>query len=65
MDPEIIMYDCLMYINREKQSPPAHSENYLKALETVGYIKRDWENTYLTEAGKNNLARLMAKFQTW
>lgn len=65
MDPEEIMYEVLKYINRESQEPPAHSETFLKALETLGYIKKDWDKTYLTEAGKNNLNRLSRKFETW
>lgn len=56
---EKVLKNVLSKIGTGKEYDAAPDKEYLKALETIGYIKMGWENT-LTEMGRNTLSRLQS-----
>lgn len=62
---EKVLYNVLKAIkNRGSGRDQAPDENYLKALETIGLITIDWDNS-LTSFGTSILSTLSDKLEKW
>lgn len=61
---EKILYNTLKAIGTGKEYDTAPDKEYLKALEKIGLIKMDWDNT-LTEFGRKTLDRLRSVIEVW
>jgi len=61
---EKVLYNVLSKIGTGKEHDAAPDEEYLEALEKIGLIKLEWDNT-LTDFGRSMLSHLREKIEKW
>ena len=61
-----VLYNVLRDISRNGNgTQQAPDYNYIKSLESIGFIKLDWDRTYLTKLGSRVLELLRGQFEKW
>jgi len=61
---EKVLYNTLKAIGTGKENSIAPDQEYIKALETLGFIKTGWDNE-LTDFGKKLLISLQYSIENW
>jgi hypothetical protein len=59
-----VLFNVLKSIGIGREFDVAPDREYLKALEKIGLIKMDWDNT-LTDFGKETLESLRDSIEKW
>lgn len=61
-----VLYNVLKNISRNGNgSDQAPDYNYIKSLESIGFIKLEYDRTYITQLGASVLRMLEGKFEKW
>lgn len=61
-----VLYNVLKEASRNgNPGDKAPDYAYVKSLETIGFIKLDYDRTYITELGASVLRMLEDKFEKW
>lgn len=63
---EKVLYNVLRDISKNGNgTQQAPDYNYIKSLESIGFIKLDYDKTFITKLGSRVLELLRGQFEKW